>query len=62
MLSLWHGDPIRYGALVFGDDGTGPADESKRTKRIPGWSRKNIGGRLLLFVKLLFCDLTTSFV
>ena len=44
MLSLWDGDPIRYGVLVLGDDGTGPADESKRTKRIQGWSRKSIGG------------------
>ena len=24
----------KYGVLVFGDDGTGPADESKRTKRV----------------------------
>ena len=24
----------KYGLLAFGDDGTGPADESKRTKRV----------------------------
>ena len=24
----------KYGVLVFGDDGTGPADESKRTKHV----------------------------
>ena len=28
----------------FGDDGTGPADESKRTKRVQGWSRQIMGG------------------
>ena len=27
----------KYGILVFGDDGTGPADEFKRTKRVQGW-------------------------
>ena len=26
----------KYGVLVFGNDGTGPADESKRTKRVQG--------------------------
>ena len=25
--------------IIFGDDGTGPADESKRTKRVQEWSR-----------------------
>ena len=34
----------KYGVLVFGDDGTGPADESKRTKRVQGWSRQIMGG------------------
>ena len=28
----------KYGVLCFDDDGTGPADESKRTKRFQGWS------------------------
>ena len=48
--------------LVFGDDGTGPVDESKRTKRIQGWSRQIMGGRFLLFVILLLCEITMSFV
>ena len=52
----------KYGVLVFGDDGTGPADESKRTKRVQGWSRQIMGGRLLLFAILLLCEITTSFV
>ena len=26
----------KYEVLVFGDDETGPADESKRTKRVQG--------------------------
>ena len=30
----------KYGVLIFGDVRTGPADESKRTKRVQGWSRK----------------------
>ena len=34
----------KYGVLVFGDDGTGPADESERTKRVQGWSRQIMGG------------------
>ena len=42
----------KYGVLVFDDDGTGPADESKRTKCAQGWSRKIMGGRLLLFAIL----------
>ena len=33
----------KYGVLVFGDDGTGPADESKWTKRVQGWSRQIMG-------------------
>ena len=36
----------------FGDDRTGPADESKRTKRVQGWSRQIMGGRFLLFAIL----------
>ena len=52
----------KYGVLVFGDDWTGPADESKRTKRVQGWSRQIMGGRLLLFAILLLCEITTSFV
>ena len=52
----------KYGVLVFDDEGTGPADESKRTKRVQGWSRQIMGGRLLLFVVLLLCEIPTSFV
>ena len=33
----------KYGVLFFGDDETGPADESKRTKRVQGWFRQIIG-------------------
>ena len=33
----------KYGVLFFGDDGTGAADESKRTKCVQGWSRQIIG-------------------
>ena len=36
----------KYGVLVFGDDWTGPADESKRTKRVQGWSRQIMGWNL----------------
>ena len=48
----------------FGDDGIGPADESKRTKRVQGWSRQILGGDFLFFVILilLLCEITTSFV
>ena len=52
----------KYGVLVFGDDGPGPADESKRTKRVQGWSRQIMGGRLLLFVIPLLGEITTSFI
>ena len=52
----------KYGVLAVGDDRTGPADESKRTKRVQGWSRQIMGGRLLLFAILLFSEITTSFV
>ena len=41
-------DYCKYGVLVFGDDGTGPADESKRTKRVQGWSRSIMGGWLFI--------------
>ena len=51
----------KYGVLAFGDDGTGPADESKRTKRFQEWSRQIMGGRLLLFAILLLCEITASF-
>ena len=35
--------------VTFACDGTGPADESKRTKRIPGWSSLNwLGGVLII--------------
>ena len=52
----------KYGVWVFGDDWTGPVDESKRTKRVQGWSRQIMGGRLSLFAILLYCEITTSFV
>ena len=52
----------KYAIFVFGDDETGPADESKRTKRVQGWSRQIMGGRLLLFAILLLCEIATSFV
>ena len=52
----------KYGVLAFGNDGTDPADESKRTKRVQGWSRQIMGGRLLLFAMLILCEITTSFV
>ena len=32
----------KYGILVFVDDGAEPADESKRMKRVQGWSRQNM--------------------
>ena len=51
-----------YGILAFGNDGIGPTDESKRTKRVQGWSHQIIGGKLLLFAILLLCKITTSFV
>ena len=52
----------KYGVLIFGNDGTGPADESKRTKRVDGWSRQIVGGTFSLFAILLHCEITTSFV
>ena len=39
----------KYGVLFFGDDGTGPADEFKRTKRVQGWSRQIVGGDFYYF-------------
>ena len=33
-------------------DGMGPADESKRTKRVQGWSRLNWLGGILIIVSL----------
>ena len=30
----------KYEVLIFGDDGTGPVDESNRTKRVHGWFRQ----------------------
>ena len=36
--------------VTFAYDGTGPADESKRTKHIPGWSRLNWLGGILIIV------------
>ena len=36
--------------VTFSCDGTGPADESKRTKRFQGWSRLNLLGGILITV------------
>ena len=36
--------------VTFACDGTGPADESKKTKRIQGWSRLNWLGGILIIV------------
>ena len=36
--------------VTFACDGTGPADESKRTKRVQGWSRINWLGGILITV------------
>ena len=38
--------------VAFACDGTGPADESKRTKRIQGWSCLNWLGGILIIVSL----------
>ena len=38
----------------FGDDEIGPADESKRTKRVQGWSRQIMGERFLFFYYLQY--------
>ena len=52
----------KYRVLVFGDDETGSADESKRMKHVQGWSCQSMGGRLLLFAILLHCEITASVV
>ena len=36
--------------VTFAYDGTGPADESERTKRVQGWSRLNWLGGILIIV------------
>ena len=36
--------------VTFACDGTGPADESKRTKRVQRWSRLNWLGGILIIV------------
>ena len=45
----------KYGVLAFGNDRAGPADDSKRTKRIQGWPRQIVGDfyylRYYYFVK-----------
>ena len=51
----------KYGVLAFGDDGIGPVVESKRTKRVQGWSRQIMGGKLLIFAILLLCEKTAPF-
>ena len=62
--------------VTFAYDGTGPADESKRTKRIQGWSRlKWLGGILIIvswhihfklivnapYARMLLCQLVARF-
>ena len=37
---------------TFACDGMGPADESKRTTRVRGWSRQNWLGCILIIVSL----------
>ena len=38
--------------VPFACDGTGPTEESKRTKRVQGWSRQNWLGGILSIVFL----------
>ena len=52
----------KYGVLVFGNDVTGPANESKRTKQVQGWSCQIKEGRLLLFAILLISEITMIFL
>ena len=62
--------------VTFAYDGTGPADESKRTKRVQGWSRLNwLGGILIIvswhihfklivnarYARMLLCQLVARF-
>ena len=44
----------KYGILVFDHDGTGPADESKRTKRVQGWSRQIVGGEAFHYLQYYY--------
>ena len=39
----------KYEVSVFGDNGTGLADESKRAKHIQGWSRQIMGVAFITF-------------
>ena len=48
------------GVLIFGDDETGPADESKTMKSVQRWFGQIVGGRFLLSAILLLCEITTS--
>ena len=41
-----------YEWVLFACDGMGPADESKRTKRVQEWSRQNCLGGILIVVSL----------
>ena len=52
----------KYGVLFFGDDKTGPADESKRTKQFRDGLVKLWEGAFIIFAILLLCEITTSFV
>ena len=38
--------------VTFACDGTGPADKSKRTKRVQVWSQQNWLGGILIIVSL----------
>ena len=39
---------FKYGVLVFGGDGTGPDNESKRTKGVQAWSRQIMEGTFII--------------
>ena len=43
----------KYRVLIFGEDGTGPADESKRTKPVQGWSHHIIEGAFITIFAIL---------
>ena len=44
----------KYGIWVFGDDGTGPADEFKRTKRVQVWSRQTMEKGLFYYLQYYY--------
>ena len=44
----------KYGVLVFGDDGTGSADESKKTKRVQSNIRPTCGRLCSIYTLFIF--------